>query len=305
MWNPFGPQYLPNNLQQQQQPQHFPPQFQHPPPQPIQHPQQNHQPNQQKQHNNHNNTRGRANSSVSAQTKRKNNSPDKVEPKKSKATQNTPKKAKFQHKKSDKKDAAMLFIGDLSNAFELEDEVNLTKLSKLCKHRLKNYSAETYVINATCTAEYESALLELNQFIGIKTPLLYVVFVCSTNTDLAFEQFFTSVCALGITPELLVGVLPEPNCDMSKLDDNKADELIAHRKLAFSVYSKIRRVNIISLSTWSDPCEPKVGTRINKLFNKISAFEPEKSKVLKFYANVPKGKLACSSAKGLELLKKD
>ena len=98
---------------------------------------------------------------------------------------------------------------------------------------------------------------------------------------------------------MLVGVLPEPTGDMSKLDDAKADELVAHRNLAHSVYSKVRRVNIISLSTWNDPCEPKVGTRINKLFNKITAFEPEKSKVLRFFSNVPKGKLTCS----VELLK--
>ena len=45
--------------------------------------------------------------------------------------------------------------------------------------------------------------------------------------------------------------------------------------------------------------------RFNKLFNKISAFEPEKAKVLKLFSNVPQGKLTCSSAEGLELLKKD
>ena len=160
------------------------------------------------------------------------------------------------------------------------------------------------MIHASCSAEYESALEELKQFIGIKTPLLYVVFLCSNNTDIAFENFFKSVCALGMLPEMLVGVLPEPTGDMSKLDNTEADLLIAHRNLAHAVYSKVRRVNIISLSKWNDPCEPKAGTKINKLFNKISVFEPEKAKVLKFFANVPKGKIACSSAEGLELLKK-
>jgi len=298
MWNQFHPQFMPNNLQPIPQQPFI--QYQNPPP----NQQQRQQPQQQQpQQQNQNKNRGRSGSVVSAQTKRKNSSPDKVEPKKSKA-KITPKKASKQPK-SAKKTVAMLFVGDLSTAFELNDETNLTKLSKLCKTRLKNYSAETYMINASCTSEYDSAIEELKQFIGIKTPLLYLVFICSNNTDLSFETFFKNVCALNLTPEIIVGVLPEPIGDMSKYDDNKADELTAHRNLAFTVYSKIRRVNKIALSTWNDPCEPKVGSRINKLFNKISTFEPEKSKVLKFFVNVPKGKLACSSAQGLELLKKD
>ena len=297
MWN-YGPQYLPNTIPTHQQPQFFNHQGQ---PQ-IQPPNQN--PDQNQQHG-HKKNRGRANS-VSASTKRKNSSPDKVQPKKVAKQKVTPKK---QHpkkpSKTDKKPGVMLFIGDLATSFHLHDEENATKLIKLCNNRLSNYSAEVCLIQATCANDYATTLVELDQFIGIKHPLLALVFICSSNTDLDFEQFFKAVCSKNILPECIVGVLPEPDSPMGKLNDNAADQLVAHRTLAYTIYSKMRRVNIVSLSNWNEYCEDKVGTRINKLFNKISSFEPENKKVLKFHTNVPTGKIAFLSEKGKELLKKD
>ena len=291
------PQFLQNSLQQmppQMQPQifHQPPNTQHNNQNPPQTPKKN-------------NKRGKSDANVSTAAKRKNASPNKIHPKKQAKTKPDLPKKQIAAKKDAKKTALMLFVGDLVTSFQLNDAEYATKLENLCKNRLKNYSCETFTIQASCDSEYESALIELEQFIGIKHPLLYLVFVCSSNTDLSFEKFFKSVCQMGINPEITCGILPEPDSDMSKLTDAGADLLIAHRQLAFTVYSKIRKVNIVTLSTWNDQCENKTGPRINRLFNKITGFEPESKKVLKFHANVPKGKLACLSATGKELLKKD
>ena len=77
--------------------------------------------------------------------------------------------------------------------------------------------------------------------------------------------------------------MPEPPREMSKLEDKTIKELIAHRKLAHSMYSKIRRVNIISVSNWNGSCEPGAENRIEKLVRKILIFEPERIGMSKFY----------------------
>ena len=294
MWNMYAPppHFLPNQLMPNQQPI-----------QPIQHIQPNNQTNPP-QTPKRNNKKGRPNTTVSAAEKRKNASPDKQQSKKHAKVKPNPPKHQASKKKSDKKSGLMLFVGDLTTSFQLNEPENATKLEVLCKNRLKNYSCEVFTLHASCQAEYELALVELEQFIGIKHPLLYLVFMCSSNTDLSFETFFKAACNLGINPEIICGILPETDVEMSKLTDNAADQLVAHRQLAFNVYSKIRRVNIVTLSTWNDFCENKPGAKINRLFNKINNFEPSNQKVLKFFANVPRGKLACLSSTGQELIKK-
>ena len=284
-------------------PPNFMPIYNHPPPPP---PAQNF--NRNRANSGPPAPRDRSNS-ISKGTKRKGNSPPKQARKHQKAEKLQKAKPKVQSaKKSDKIEGMALFVGDVNTIYHLNVETYMLQLKNRFLSGLQNFKCESYTLNATSQADYEPALADIkNQFCSAKHPLVFVVFVAQTNTDLDFETFVKNVYQLeNLNAELFVGVLPESPTDMKKLSDADSIALAAHRTAAFTIFAKIPRCNIVTVSNHGDDledCGPK--TKINRLANRIKAFEPKRNQPLKVQASVPAGRIACLSSRAAELIKKD
>lgn len=263
----------------------------------------------------HNFQRDRANSqtadkpkTVSKPTKRKgNHSPKQAKQAKKDKTDTKKAKPKFA-KKSDKIEGLILLIGDVNSVYHLNVDIYNKQIRNRFLHGLKNFKCESYTISATCQNEYTSALADIKeQFCGVKHPLIFVVFISQLNTDNDFEQFVKNVVGLdNLNCESFVGVLPESPTDMTKLSDADYNTLTAHRVAAYTIFSKVPRCNIVTVTNHGEEgveSDPK--TKINRLSNKIKSFEPAKNKALKVQASVPAGKIACLSNRAKELLQKD
>ena len=196
----------------------------------------------------------------------------------------------------------------MNSVYHLNVDIYNKQIRNRFLHGLKNFKCESYTISATCQNEYTSALADIKeQFCGVKHPLIFVVFISQLNTDNDFEQFVKNVVGLdNLNCESFVGVLPESPTDMTKLSDADYNTLTAHRVAAYTIFSKVPRCNIVTVTNHGEEgveSDPK--TKINRLSNKIKSFEPAKNKALKVQASVPAGKIACLSNRAKELLQKD
>lgn len=175
----------------------------------------------------------------------------------------------------------------------------------------KNFSLQTIKIQATCASEYQSAIVDIeNTLCSTKYPIIYLVVLAQENVGVEFTGFLNKISKLaGFLPEIVVGVLPESDTLLSKLDDTKAASIINYRKIAFGNFSDTGRTNIITVSDWNDKIDPKVKcvttNKINRLCRKVLKFEPDRNSLLRVNTTAVAGKISSMSSKAAEMLAKE
>jgi len=183
--------------------------------------------------------------------------------------------------------------------------------SRFFELTLKNFSLQTIKIQATNSSEYQTALVDIEKTLcGTKYPIVYLVVLAQENVGPDFTGFLKKMGDLkDFLPEITCGILPESDVLLSKLDDQKAACIVNYRKIAFNNFSDHCRVNIITVSDWSDKADPKVKctttNRINRLFRKICKFEPDRNSLLRVNTTAVAGKISNMSTKAAEMLAKE
>ena len=254
--------------------------------------------------------------SLNLSYKRKNNSNDHEPNGKQPKNQKTPPKkavktAAVPTTKATKIDGFCLLIGETEKVFKMNVNEHFKSFEKFFELSLKNFSCPTIKIQATCQAEYTTALEEIeNTLCNTKYPLVFLVVMAQDNAGSDFTGFLSKLVKLdGFLPEVAVGVLPEADALLSKLNDQDAATLINYRKIAFNNFSDHARCNIITVSHWSDKHDARVKctvtNRINRLCRKITKFEPERTTLLRVNTSAVAGKISFMSSKAVEMLKNE
>ena len=213
--------------------------------------------------------------------------------------------------KAKKIEGFCIVIGETERVFQLNVNEHFLTFSRFFELTLKNFSLQTIKIQATNAAEYQTAIVDIEKTLcGTKYPIVYLIVLAQENVGPDFTAFLKKIGELkNLLPEIVVGVLPESDVLLSKLDDQKAVAVINYRKIAFNNFSDHGRMNIITVSDWSDKLDPKTKctttNRINRLFRKICKFEPERNSLLRVNTTAVAGKISSMSSKAAEMLAED